>query len=260
MPDFELITVVRYDPALLDADWNTLENEGIPSKWMLHRFHHDRLVKAAAKEGWTDALATLPWDRFQRECERAVESYDGPGKGGCLKVRPVLSHTGTLSITIYPVDPLSTDATVLSLISQRTDALSSALTPIPIYLDTTPTPPALFTSIKTTQREHYAAARARLGLPPVGGDADVLLWSADGSVAETSLRNIAFFRKGRWRTPANGTGCLQGVFRRWLLEHNRISVDEVGLLTKDRVKDGEMVLVFNGVEGCRLGVIDLKRA
>jgi 4-amino-4-deoxychorismate lyase len=45
--------------------------------------------------------------------------------------------------------------------------------------------------------------------------------------------------------------------RRWLLENGRIQEAEDGLLNKDMVKDGDWVLLFNGVRGCRLGRISL---
>ena len=69
-------------------------------------------------------------------------------------------------------------------------------------------------------------------------------------ITETSIANVAFYREG-WVTPATSTGCLEGVMRRWLLEHGKIKEDVVGVLTKDSVADEEQVLVFNGVSGCK---------
>lgn len=76
---------------------------------------------------------------------------------------------------------------------------------------------------------------------------------------ETTVRNVAFHRNGKWVTPHENTGCLTGVMRKWLIDHGRVTVDEEGLngkiLLKNKVVEDEMVLVFNAVEGCRLAVV-----
>ncbi|EEB97789.1 hypothetical protein MPER_02822, partial [Moniliophthora perniciosa FA553] len=41
-------------------------------------------------------------------------------------------------------------------------------------------------------------------------------------ITETSIANVAFCRDEGWVTPDASTGCLTGVFRRWLLEKGRI--------------------------------------
>jgi branched-subunit amino acid aminotransferase/4-amino-4-deoxychorismate lyase len=69
---------------------------------------------------------------------------------------------------------------------------------------------------------------------------------------ETSIRNIAFWRKGRWVTPSLQAGCLPGVARRLLIEEGKIIGGEI-LITD--VKVGEILLLFNAVEGARLGKI-----
>jgi 4-amino-4-deoxychorismate lyase len=145
-------------------------------------------------------------------------------------------------------------------ISPATDRLSPSLgDPIELFLDKVATPSSLFTATKTTHRSHYTAARARFGLPDIGGPADVLLWNTKGMITETVVRNVAFFRRRRWITPHDSTGCLPGVTRRWLLEQGRVIVDDQGLLTRDNPKEGELVLVFNAVEGCRIAVVRVRK-
>lgn len=89
---FELITATRYDLVLLDAQWNTDANAGQPSAFMLLRLHHSRFLDAVAIHSWSDV--SLAWEHFERECTRAVDSYDGPGKGGPLKAR----------LTMFPIN------------------------------------------------------------------------------------------------------------------------------------------------------------
>jgi 4-amino-4-deoxychorismate lyase len=166
-----------------------------------------------------------------------------------------------MNITVEPVPPITADPMLAAYISPLLDSLPRSLgDPIPLFLDTVATPSSLFTSTKTTYRSHYAAARARLCLPDVGGFADVLLWNTKGMLTETSVRNLALFRHGRWVTPHHSTGCLQGVTRRWLLERGLIALDEQGRLHKNAVQEGELVLLFNAIEGCRIAVARLRKA
>jgi 4-amino-4-deoxychorismate lyase len=156
--------------------------------------------------------------------------------------------------------PISGDPMLAAQISPSLDSLPHSLgIPIPLFLDIVATPSSLFTASKTTHRGHYAAARARLGLPSVGGSADVLLWNTQGMLTETSVRNLALFRRGCWVTPHDSTGCLRGVTRRWLLEQGLIALDEQGYLRKNAVQEGELVLLFNAVEGCSIAVAHLRK-
>ena len=131
-----------------------------------------------------------------------------------------------------------------------------------LNMDTEATPPSLFTRTKTTYRDPYSKARERLNIPPLPTTSplEVILYNEHGDIMETSIRNLALLRRQplRWVTPAVSSGCLPGVIRRWLLEQGRISEAQEGELRKDDVIDGEYVLTFNGVEGCRIGRISLK--
>ena len=176
------------------------------------------------------------------------------------QLRLVLHHAGTITTTVAPVSPLTADPMLAAQISPSTDSLSPCLgDPISLFLDKIATPSSLFTVTKTTNRGHYAVARARFGLPDAGGPADVLLWNTKGMITETSVRNLAFFRRGRWVTPHDLTGCLPGVMRRQLLEQGLVVTDDQGLLSRDNVREGELVIIFNAVEGCRIAVVHLRK-
>jgi hypothetical protein len=47
--------------------------------------------------------------------------------------------------------------------------------------------------------------------------------------------------------------------RRWLLEQGLVVTDDQGLLSRDKVKEGELILIFNAVEGCRIAVARLRK-
>lgn len=154
-------------------------------------------------------------------------------------------------------DPLAPSLWLPSILSP--DAPSFGWELLLLSLDIVPTPPSLFTRTKTTHRDLYTAARNRFNLPslPTTSPLDVVLYNDNDDITETSIRNIAFVRRDppRWTTPAASTGCLPGVIRRRLLEQGRIVEAEEGELKRSGVVDGEYVLTFNGVEGCRLGRI-----
>jgi len=126
-----------------------------------------------------------------------------------------------------------------------------------LFVDTEPTPPSgLFTSTKTTERTLYNAARARVGLPPFpSDDAEVILYNPQHHITEASVANVAFYHSQVWVTPPLSSGCLPGVLRRWLLHNKRIREAADGELTKEELKPGDWVLLFNSVHGCRLGRI-----
>lgn len=128
-----------------------------------------------------------------------------------------------------------------------------------IYMDTEPIASSLFTITKTTFRDIYNHARTRneKRLQP-GSDwtgSDVLLYNDKGCIMEATIFNVAFYRSSGWVTPSTNSGCLPGVMRRWLLQSHRISEDENRCLTKDSIQSGEWILLFNGVQGCRLGKV-----
>ena len=83
MSSFELTSAIRYDPL-----YSSL-NQAHPSPFLLLSYHFDRLTAAAALHGWQDAFTALSWSLIQSTCHRAVQEYDGPTKGGPLKVRSV---------------------------------------------------------------------------------------------------------------------------------------------------------------------------
>ena len=69
---------------------------------------------------------------------------------------------------------------------------------------------------------------------------------------EGSRTNLYFWRNGRWVTPSEETGCLKGTERRWLLERGMVHVED---LSVEEVKDGEIVLLSNGLRGIWAGTV-----
>ncbi|KAJ7675343.1 aminotransferase [Mycena rosella] len=251
---FSLLTSTRCDKYLERLRWNN--GDGPPSPYLLLAFHLDRLRDAALAHDWPDAHAALSYDALHSACEAAVASYDGD-PAEAFKIRITLSQAGTLAAAASSIPPLKFDPTSPSFSKPLTDSATLYGPAMTLFLDTQPTPPAgLFTSTKTTERAVYDAARQRTGLPQLPtSDADVLLYTPEGFITESSVSNVAMYHSHTWVTPPLSTGCLPGVLRRWLLQHKRIREAEPGELTKDALRPGDWVLLFNSVHGCRLGRI-----
>ncbi|KZT72899.1 hypothetical protein DAEQUDRAFT_663483 [Daedalea quercina L-15889] len=263
-PDFHVLSSTRYDPRLLGLAWNTTANQGGSSPFLLLRYHLDRLNYAAQAHGWT---ISLTYDDLVTTCEHAVRQ--ALSESSDVDLRILLDRRGTVTASAAPAGrPLPNgDPSLLSAFKSfpehfvSSPTYSQLLQPpfLSILIDSAPTAPSPFTHTKTTYRSMYNAARERVGLPqlPTAVCADVLLYTATGEIMETSIRNVAFLRRSppQWVTPRAEVGCLPGVMRRWLLEHEKIVESTEGELTKDGLTEGEFVMTFNGVEGCRFGKI-----
>jgi len=249
--DYQLTSCLRYDPeALLPAKWNTSRNGDKRSPYLLLSYAVDRLTTAANAHSWTTP-SNLTLHSLESRCDAALEGKD-PGQP--YKIRVLLSKLGKISIESVPIPNYSKGGDLFLVATLNPTSVPSSELPISVYLDTGPTSASVFTSTKTTRREVYDLARVRAGVPAVGIETgtpkDVILYRSDGQVMESSIRNIAFWREGRWVTPPVQVGCLPGVARRLLIEEGKIV--EGGVSIKD-LKAGEILLLFNAVEGARLG-------
>ncbi|EPQ60263.1 hypothetical protein GLOTRDRAFT_124019 [Gloeophyllum trabeum ATCC 11539] len=279
--EFNLVTSTRYDPV------NLVEGD----RYWLLSYHVDRLRRAAGEHGWTNVKA-LTVDEVRLECERAVSEFIDADESTAFKIRILLTPTGILTATANATRPLlplshpsSGEIFDISLFDAGDATGSTAASNHPLagqpyvslYLDTEPTSPSIFTSTKTTNRKHYDDARKRAGIRPMttasasssaanhpeahtlqSSDCDVLLYTPDLLISETTIRNVAFPRSSPsgaaiWLTPSPSTGCLPGVMRRYLLDQGRIQEAKHGELRKEDVTPGQLLLVFNGVEGVRIG-------
>jgi 4-amino-4-deoxychorismate lyase len=270
-PAFQLISSVRYDKeALLFAQWNTSRNGGKQSPYLLLRYTVDRFIRAAKTHSWaTPSELTLDW--LESRCDASLKDKDLSQPYKVLswsvpqfilelidsQIRIVLSQQGDIWVEPTPIPKLNPPGDLfITATLNPTSALVASEALVDVYLDTEPTSPSVFTSTKTTRREAYNLARTRVDIPAIGVEPgtpkDVVLHRSDGQVMETSIRNIAFWRMDRWVTPPLQVGCLPGVARRLLMEEGKIV--EGYILIAD-LKVGDVVLLFNAVEGARLGKI-----
>jgi len=254
---FELVTSLRYDPKLSDTPWNNWEDNPRSALFFLP-YHYDRLDEAARRFEWLEAIQALESKGGRAQgiaflkafCEQGVENNREP-----LRIRITLSREGGIKATHHPTVRMDND--LIYAATFKPNSIGTFNFPkrqYMVYIDTKHTPLSMYTSYKTTERAHYDAARDRLGIT-ANKPEEVILYNREGDVMEGSVRNIAFWRADRWVTPSLESGCLPGTTRRWLIEHGL--VDE-GRIRLSDVQFGEWVLLFNGVEGCLLGVVSAR--
>ncbi|PFH52230.1 hypothetical protein AMATHDRAFT_140413 [Amanita thiersii Skay4041] len=251
--DYQLSTAIRFDRELLSAQWN--DDAGGPSPFLLLSYHFDRLISAAEYHGWPQVKAVLSHDTLKDLCTKKIEEHEA---ANAALIRVLLTETCTLTATLGTTTPLPPE--FLAVLHSKPQATIPIFGPLwSIRVDSEPTTTSIFTKTKTTRRDAYDLARERANLAPLGVTtqlADVLLFNTDQKVTETSIFNVALFREGRWLTPPASTGCLLGVFRRWLLENSYIHEAPHGILSKDTIIQGEHIMLFNAVQGCRFGRIE----
>lgn len=132
-----------------------------------------------------------------------------------------------------------------------------------VFMDDIPMVASKFTTFKTTKRDHYDAARERMLIKAKEfrgnnyiSKAEVLLFNDQNLITEGSITNIAVkVTDGmgtRYVTPYLTSGCLCGVMRYYLLKKGHIVEGDV---PKDSIKNGDVILIFNGVMGCVKGTV-----
>lgn len=252
-PNFEIITTLAYSAGL------PVNEASLPVQHCYLLQHAiDRLRAAASDLSWTSVVQDLSSsDRLQslsKEVDAHMTSTHGEASQDPNErfiVRLASKKDGILSIMSGP-RPSSTDPLYPTTLSNQ--APTSEV--MPVYLDTAPTTPSLFTRHKTTHRRPYNAAWERAGLDETTSPAecDVLLQNEDGHVMGAAFRTVYFYREGCFVTPGEETGCKIGVSRRWALEN--AGVKEALILAAD-VEEGEVVWLSSAVGGFIRGRVTL---
>ncbi|GME75590.1 unnamed protein product [Ambrosiozyma monospora] len=284
---FKIITAVRYDPMLytgpLPIDFAVSQDLLDTSFFYLFSNHVERLNDSLEffnsvneSETNTDSESNssskfkLTPETLQLELSNALKDVN---RFIPYKLRVLIDHNNILQVESVPVTGFFNSEVIpdlknhISIIEQWQNELYQfghhEAPVVKLYLDSEPTPISPFTSFKTTKRDHYNAARARkVPLGALPSEADVLLFNVTEQVTESSISNIAVQRTikhpitgvetVRWITPALATGCLNGVVRRELIKKEIIFE---GLVPVKQLKNGEHVLLMNGVRGIMLGTL-----
>lgn len=275
--NFQLFTSLRFDPTLLqlgndqpdDLGWNS----GKPSPYYMLDYHRDRMLKAASHWGWDKAVAAIEGPEGLARLESFITGqFDQDSGDQPRRVKVLLSQEGQFGLesSVVPATSLA-NLFPRQLVGQSDNSSADGQgippgqprlsPPYVVHLDGRPTCRSEYTHYKTTKREMYDQARARVGLKPTDATKEVLIVDeATGSIMEGSLTTPYFLRGGRWVTPPvaerfsteDGSGGQDGTTRRWALE--RCLAVEEEIKARD-VVDGEPVWLSNGVRGFVFGKI-----
>lgn len=244
---FEILATIRYDPHLsksvpqqvsdITKDNFFLFPENVERLKFAFRFFEDALAASGLEHDHTfDINATHIFSQLTTALAEAAATLDQP-----LKLRLLVSMDGHVRVEIYAAPARA----------NLLDGLDEASSEYDVYVDRTPVLASPFTSFKTTQREVYNQARAKL--PGSAPKEEVVLVNSSGEVMEGSITNIAVRTgSGEWVTPRLTSGCLCGVVRHFLLLKNHVKEGDV---LPDSLKVGQEVLLLNGILGVVRGTI-----
>jgi len=280
-PDYQLFSSLRFDPLLLHSSANTTLH-GSKSPFYMLPYHRDRILQAATHFGWPAAEQTLTGPEGLQRLGQALEKSIDLTSAKPLRVRVLVSHTGDITIetneaspvllnNLFPsrlppprgselkVSPLTGGALTLgreaSVTGSPGHGAPEQVKPWTVMVDPHGTQPSPFTTYKTTSRNMYSDARARVAIETLTDPKEVLIISIEGGeIMEGSLTSVFFWRKGRWVTPPISSGGQAGTTRRWLLEKG---LCEEEVVTSSSLTDGEECWISNGVRGLNWGTIKL---
>lgn len=186
----------------------------------------------------------------------------------CYKMRVLISKTGRMRVEAHPLVRPPALCRLPSASSYFMNTILGAFLPDQsatwnVFVDSKPMSVSPFTTFKTTYRDHYNAARDRLKEMASGfgqnSFSEILVFNDANQLMEGSITNVAVIKhkdddksKFRFVTPPLASGCLCGTMRYYLLKKGLI--DEYPIDIRD-VKEGDNVILFNGVMGCVKGII-----
>lgn len=151
----------------------------------------------------------------------SLRSYKPAQPGSRRVLRMTLSRSSGLRIDEHDIKPLKGERVALA-----SQALPAAL-------------PNLFH--KTTERQFYAGIKA--SHPDLQ---DVVLWTEQGQVTESTIANVVLRIGHAWVTPTASIGLLPGVFRAHLLATGVVREGEV---SKSDLLAADDVFLVNSVRG-----------
>lgn len=258
MASFQIISTLRYDPALPDQLRRTPSTsypDARHTPYYLLPYHQDRLLRAAQCFKWPAAVEFL-----DRDADQFLQFLNAwiPDQTKPWRLRIVVDQRG--KGTVEASQTTTIDLSCLLLPSE----ISASSSPWRVYVDTQPINPSAFTTHKTTAREDYTSARLRSGIRSPHDQAEVLVINPRGEIMEGSITTPYFCRKSLsgdaigpdWITPPLSSGGNAGTTRRYALACG-FCTEEVIRVTD--IADGEACWLSNGVRGFMRGTIVLSR-
>jgi 4-amino-4-deoxychorismate lyase len=171
------------------------------------------------------------------------------------QLRVVLSSVGDISISAIETNAVPLSSLFPTSLYSLIDRFISRSAPnFRVFVSSEPTKPSLFTKHKTSRRKHYNNLRAKLPFKKDHtGFPEVLLFNCRNEIMEGSICTPYFLRGGHWITPHVSCGGNVGTTRRYALEHG---LCKEGIVLKDSIRIGELVVLSNGVRGFGCGIVE----
>lgn len=245
---FQIISTLRYDPALPEATSRYASCYPDPnnSPYYLFHYHQDRLKAAARDFEWIKALEWLDQDResFQQFVDASI-----PDRSKAWRLRIVLDVDGKAAVEASPTAGI--DIMSLFIPSLHTNQSLPIWT---VYVDSESTTPSKFTTHKTTARDEYTSVRLRAGINSLTETSEALVVNPDGEIMEGSITTPYFFRGHRWITPPLSSGGNAGTTRRYALSQGFCIEQNI---TRNELVDREACWLSNGVRGFMRGQVVL---
>ncbi|CAG8025246.1 unnamed protein product [Penicillium salamii] len=248
MPDFQIISSLRFDPALPEAAARYSSCYPDPDKtpYYLVRYHQDRLIAAAREFEWEEALKWLEQDlgSFEHFLDASI-----PDRTKAWRLRIAIDHGGRAKVEVNPTAGID-------LMSLFIPSLHPAPSNPPwcVYVDSETTNPSKFTKHKTTARDNYTSARLRRGITSPSDTSEVLVVNPNDEIMEGSITTPYIFRGHMWITPPLSSGGNQGTTRRYALSRGFCIEQNI---SRHGLVDGEPCWLSNGVRGFFRGQISL---
>lgn len=157
---------------------------------------------------------------FYTQTKQQLQALAQEHHSGNYKVRLLLNQQGEITLTKEPIDttPSILQANWSALIMQSSNRL--------LYH-------------KTTNRSFYPASSPNL---------EQLLLNEQEQVTEFTTGNIVISQQGKFLTPPQTVGLLNGTLREWLLKRNHI---QEKILYKEDIEHAEHIFFINSVRGIR---------
>ncbi|PYH41670.1 aminodeoxychorismate lyase [Aspergillus saccharolyticus JOP 1030-1] len=262
--DFQIISSLRYDPALLDLNTKKATDSRFhpsSSPYYLLPYHQARLCNAAECFGWAKALAFPQQDlaQFSQFLDTFILDRTRP-----WRLRIVLDRAGACDVEVNPTAPIDPMNLLVPSEKDTQERLWD------VYVDTERINPSAFTRHKTTARDIYNAARVRSGIMAPLDPKEVLLVNPEGQIMEGSI-TTPFFRRRRprseggtsgrgldseWVTPPLSSGGNAGTTRQYALAEGFCTEQ---IIEAAALVDGEECWLSNGVRGFIRGRVVLQR-
>lgn len=185
--------------------------------------HLDRMERSAS-------MLSLTFDRYEAlaALEHLGRTLDAAG--GAHRVKLVLDRASGISVAAQAFTPDRPGQRVrVCYAAERVDSADPLL------------------RHKVTSRDRYERAfREAAGR----GFGEALLLNERGEVTEGTISNLLVRLDGRWVTPPESSGLLNGVYRRYLLRTRPWVRERV--LTPEELGRADLVLVCNALRGLRI--------